>query len=103
APGGGEASAFASSQLAGVPLQTLAACDSRAREDSLKQQLMLSADNGTTCVAADGTYSFLEAKNLNAFLMHITRDVHRQLGNRCDELVRAQMCVATRQVGGVQP
>lgn len=82
--------------LDGVPLETLAACSSREREDNLKQQLMRSIESGSQCTGLGGTYSFLEAKNLNAFLMRVSRDTQRALGNRCDELMRAQMCVDAR-------
>jgi hypothetical protein len=93
----------ASGGIDGVPLETLAACRSREREDALKQQLMLAVTNGSLCSAAGGNYRFLETKNLNAFLMRVARDSERELGNRCDELMRAQMCVEAQRVGRVQP
>ncbi len=91
-----------SGEIVGVPLETLAACRSRQREDSLKQGLILAVAKGAQCTGYGGTYSFLETRNLNAFLMHVARDTQRELGNRCDELMRAQMCVAARHVTGVQ-
>lgn len=98
-----DGSVAAGGGIDGVPLETLAACRSREREDALKQQLMLAVTNGSLCSAAGGSYRFLETKNLNAFLMRVARDSERELGNRCDELMRAQMCVEAQRVGRVQP
>ena len=89
--------------LEGVPLDSLAACRSRDRENRLKQELMLVVGPGTECTGLGGSYSFLETKNLNAFLLRIARDPGRELGNRCDELMRAQTCVTAQRVAGVLP
>ncbi|MCH7869202.1 MAG: hypothetical protein IH881_16020 [Myxococcales bacterium] len=92
---------FQSQRLDGVPLESLAACRSREREDGLKQELMLVVTSGTRCTGLGGTYSFLETKNLNAFLLRVARDSERDLGNRCDELMRAQVCVEAQRGAGV--
>ncbi len=87
----------------GVPLETLVACRSREREDVLKQELMHVVSAGRQCRGHGGTYRFLEAKNLNAFSMGVTNDPGRELGNRCEELERAQACVDDQRSGRVQP
>ncbi len=80
-------------------MESLAACRSRAREDALKQQLMAEVLDWPECSNSVGRFSFLEMKNLNAFLLRVVPMAARELGNRCDELIRARKCLEAMHVG----
>lgn len=79
--------------LRGVPLGSLAACDSDRREDALKQRLIAAVTTQRECTSDAGVYRFLETRNLNAFLMTIERSGSRGLADRCAELSHALSCV----------
>ena len=79
--------------LAGVPLGSLAACDSDRREDALKQRLIAAVKTQRECTSEAGVYRFLETRNLNAFLMTIERRGSRGVADRCTELTHAIECV----------
>jgi hypothetical protein len=89
--------------LAGVPLESLAPCESLAREDELKQTLLRDVVAGRECADRDGTYRFIETRNVNAFSMGVRETSSRALGNRCEELERAIACVDNQRNGRVQP
>ncbi len=89
--------------LAGVPLEALAPCESLAREDELKQALLRDVVVGGECAGRDGTYSFIETRNVNAFSMGVREPSGRALGNRCEELERAIACVEIQRNGRLQP
>jgi hypothetical protein len=80
-----------------VPLGRLAPCASRSEEDSLKQRVIASANAQGTCASDAGAYRFVESRNLNAFLMLIRRNPHREVANRCEELRFALECLAQQR------
>lgn len=102
APGGGTPGP-ARSTLAGVPLEALAPCESLAREDELKQTLLREVRTGHECAGSDGSYRFIETRNVNAFSMGVREGQSRALGNRCEELERAIACVALQRQGRTEP
>ncbi len=59
--------------IRGVRLESLPVCRSRNREDALKLQLLAEAGSRESCANDTGQYNFLETKNLNAFLMRVSR------------------------------
>ncbi len=81
------------SRLRGVPLGSLAACDSDRREDSLKQKVIAAVTTQEECVSEAGIYRFLETRNLNAFLLYVERAESRSAGDRCTELSLALECL----------
>jgi len=80
-----------------VPLGRLAPCASRSEEDALKQKVIVSANARGTCASDAGSYRFVESRNLNAFLMLIRRNPHREVANRCEELRFALECLALQR------
>lgn len=80
-------------KLRGVPLGSLAACRTDRLEDDLKQKVLAAVRNRAECVSAAGRYSFVETKNLNAFLMWVERASDRAQGDRCAELSFALSCL----------
>jgi hypothetical protein len=80
-------------KLRGVPLGSLAACRTDRLEDDLKQKVLAAVRNRGECLSAAGRYSFVETKNLNAFLMWIERAPGRAQGDRCAELSYALSCL----------
>ena len=82
------------SRLRGVPLGSLAACDSDRREDSLKQKVIAAVTTQKECVSEAGIYRFLETRNLNAFLLYVERAESRSVGDRCTELSLALACLS---------
>jgi len=80
-------------KLRGVPLGSLAACRTDRLEDDLKQKVLAAVRNRGECVSAAGRYSFVETKNLNAFLMWVERSSGRAEGDRCAELSYALSCL----------
>jgi len=80
-------------RLRGVPLGSLAACRTDRLEDDLKQKVLAAVRNRAECVSAAGRYSFVETKNLNAFLMWVERAPGRAQGDRCAELSFALSCL----------
>jgi hypothetical protein len=83
--------------LAGVPLGSLRACVTDAREDALKQQVMAAVTTQQECTSDAGRYRFVETKNLNAFLMWIERAPGRREADRCGELSLALECLAQQK------
>ncbi len=83
--------------LQGVPLGSLRACVSDAREDALKQRLMAAVTPQQQCSSDAGRYRFVETKNLNAFLMWIERAPGRREADRCGELSLALECLAEQK------
>jgi hypothetical protein len=79
--------------VAGVPLGDLAACLSDREEDRLKQAVVAAVTTQEECVSGEGTYRFVETKNLNAFLMWIKRAPARAVSDRCVELGYALECL----------
>jgi hypothetical protein len=80
--------------LSGVPLASLAACVSDAKEQTLKQRILAQVGSRSSCQSAVGRYHFVETKNLNAFLMRIERASGRRVGDRCAELTYALDCLS---------
>ena len=80
-------------RLRGVPLGSLAACRTDRLEDDLKQKVLAAVRNRAECMSAAGRYSFVETKNLNAFLMWVERAPGRAQGDRCAELSFALSCL----------
>ncbi len=81
------------SRLRGVPLGSLAACETDRREDSLKQKVIAAVTTQKECVSEAGIYRFLETRNLNAFLLSVERAESRSLGDRCTELSLVLECL----------
>ena len=71
---------------------SLASCVSDREEDALKQRLIRHVPQPGVCSNPQGAWSFVETKNLNAFLMWVDRGTQRA-GDRCAELTRALACV----------
>jgi hypothetical protein len=97
-PAAPAASASASSHapeplLAGVPLGSLASCVSDREEDRLKREVIALVSGRGECTSEAGRYRFLEARNLNAFLMSIERAPSRRAVDRCVELSLALDCL----------
>jgi len=84
----------ADARIPGVPLGSLAPCVSDARELSLKQRVVATVGERTSCEGPSGRFHFVETRNLNAFLMGIERASGRRTGDRCTELVFALDCLA---------
>jgi hypothetical protein len=84
--------------LQGVPLASLAACESNEREDRLKQRILASVRSTRACESEAGTYHFLQTNNLNAFLMWIEKAPSRHSRNRCGELDLALACLGANQL-----
>ncbi len=80
--------------LVGLPLGSLAACVSDAREIALVSQLVGRVGDRRSCKSVAGRYHFVETKNANAFLMRIERAAARPMGDRCAELTYALDCIA---------
>jgi hypothetical protein len=87
-------------ELSGVPLGSLAACVTDREEDALKRRLVAVLGERQECASDAGRYRFVEAKNLNAFLMWVERAPGRKQADRCVELTLALDCVARKP--GVQ-
>jgi len=79
-----------------VPLAALAVCRSDRLEDSLKQRVIAAVTTQGQCVSRDGTYRFLETRNLNSFLMQVEQAPGRAIGDRCVELELALECLGAR-------
>jgi len=97
APADGPRRSEAEERLASVPLGSLAACVSDAREDALKQQVIAAVTTQKECVSEAGHYRFLQTKNLNSFLMYVERARSRAEADRCVELRHALDCLERGQ------
>jgi hypothetical protein len=93
APGAGR------TDLAGVPLESLAACVSDRREEALKRQVLAAVTAQEECASEAGRYRFLETRNQNAFLIRIQRAAGTSPGDRCAELENALACLRGRAGG----
>jgi hypothetical protein len=83
--------------VASVPLSSLPSCRSDAEEESLKRDVLETVEVQVECNSEAGIWSFLQTRNLNAFLMNVKRDPGRPHGNRCDELRLALACLRAAQ------
>lgn len=81
-------------KLRGVALGSLASCVSDRDEDQLKQRVIARVSKPGQCASRQGTWGFVETKNLNAFLMWVDRGPNRRAGDRCTELSLALDCVS---------
>ncbi|MCP4002771.1 MAG: hypothetical protein GY725_01120 [bacterium] len=89
-----EASAKAQDNgISGVPLASLAACETDAEEDSLKQDLIFAVDVRESCRSVMGVYRFLQMRNVNGFLLWVSRSPDRPELDRCGELRLALSCL----------
>jgi hypothetical protein len=80
-------------KLRGVPLGALPACRTDKLEDDLKQKVIAAVRSPRECTSSAGRYSFVETKNLNAFLMMVERSANRAEVDRCAELAYALSCL----------
>jgi hypothetical protein len=83
-----------------IPLDALPDCSPPGRQDQLKRQILEFAPSGASCTHADGSYRFLETRNLNAFLMWSRTNpddftASAAIGDVCDVLMRALRCLET--------
>ncbi len=53
-----------------------------------------SREGRQSCRSAAGAFHFVEAKNLNAFLLSIERSPDRPLEDRCGELAHVLKCLS---------
>lgn len=84
-----------------VPLDALPDCDPPGRQDLLKKRILLAAPFQRECSHRDGSYRFVETRNLGAFLMWSRPDPDRRAGqprdrDACDVLERALACIGGR-------
>ncbi len=80
-------------EVDGVALSSLPSCRSEAEEESLKRRVLATVEAQVECNSQAGIWTFLQVRNLNAFLMNVKRRPGRQQGNRCDELRLALQCL----------
>jgi hypothetical protein len=81
-----------------VPLDELPDCRPPGRQDLLKKRILLAAPFKQECSHQDGSYRFLETRNLGAFLMWSRPipdrpDGQRQVRDVCDVLEQALRCL----------
>ena len=81
-----------------VPLDELPDCSPPGRQDLLKKRILLAAPFERECSHQDGSYRFIETRNLGAFLMWSRPNPDRLAGqprdlNVCDVLERALRCL----------
>jgi len=81
-----------------VPLDELPDCSPPGRQDLLKKRILLAAPFERECSHQDGSYRFIETRNLGAFLMWSRSNPDRSVGqkramNVCDVLERALRCL----------
>jgi len=84
-----------------VPLDELPDCSPAGRQDLLKKRILLAAPFQRECSHRDGSYRFVETRNLGAFLMWSRPNPSRRAGqprdrDACDVLERALTCLADR-------
>ncbi len=65
-------------------------------EDALKQRVIAAVTTQKQCTSRSGAYRFVQAKNLNAFLMLIERAPSRPRVDRCVELRLTLECLGAR-------
>ncbi|MEZ4353675.1 MAG: hypothetical protein R3F16_08425 [Myxococcota bacterium] len=81
-----------------VPLDDLPDCDPPGRQDLLKKRILLAAPFERECSDRDGSYRFVETRNLGAFLMWSRPNPDRPVTpspdrDVCDVLERALRCL----------
>ncbi len=81
-----------------VPLAELPDCSPPGRQDLLKKRILLAAPFERECSHQDGSYRFIETRNLGAFLMWSRPNPDRSAGQPrtldvCDVLERALRCL----------
>ena len=81
-----------------VPLEELPDCSPAGRQDLFKKRILLAAPFERECSHQDGSYRFVETRNLGAFLMWSRTNPDRPAGqprarNVCDVLERALRCL----------
>lgn len=81
-----------------VPLDELPNCSPPGRQDLLKKRILLAAPFERECSHQDGSYRFVETRNLGAFLMWSRPNPDRPAGqpramNVCDVLEHALRCL----------
>jgi hypothetical protein len=81
-----------------VPLDELPDCSPPGRQDLLKKRILLAASVKRECSHASGSYRFVEARSLGAFLMWSRPSPERGAGqprdrDACDVLQRALACL----------
>ncbi|HEB90797.1 MAG TPA: hypothetical protein ENI85_14585 [Deltaproteobacteria bacterium] len=81
-----------------VPLDELPDCMPPGRQDLLKKRILLAAPSGRECSHRDGSYRFVETRNLGAFLMWSRthpdrRGDPRPIRDACDVLEQALRCL----------
>lgn len=84
-----------------VPLDELPDCTPAGRQDLLKKRILLAAPFQRECSHRDGSYRFVETRNLGAFLMWSRPNPGPRAGqprdrDACDVLERALACLADR-------
>ena len=81
-----------------VPLDELPDCTPPGRQDLLKKRILLAAPSERACSNRDGSYRFLETRNLGAFLMWSRANPDRPANRKtirdaCDVLEQALRCL----------
>ncbi|MAG34576.1 MAG: hypothetical protein CL908_27220 [Deltaproteobacteria bacterium] len=81
-----------------VPLDELPDCTPAGRQDLLKKSILLAAPFERECSHQDGSYRFVETRNLGAFLMWSRSNPDRPVARQrdrdvCDVLERALRCL----------
>ena len=84
-----------------VPLDALPDCSPPGRQDLLKKRILLAAPFQRECSHRDGSYRFVETRNLGAFLMWSRPNPDGRAGqprdrDACDVLERALSCIGDR-------
>ncbi len=84
-----------------VPLDALPDCSPPGRQDLLKKRILLAAPFQRECSHRDGSYRFVETRNLGAFLMWSRPNPDGRAGqprdrDACDVLERALACIGDR-------
>jgi hypothetical protein len=81
-----------------VPLDDLPDCTPPGRQDMLKKRILFAAPFERECSHQDGSYRFIETRNLGAFLMWSRPNPNRSIrqprhSNVCDVLESALRCL----------
>lgn len=84
-----------------VPLEELPDCDPPGRQDLLKKRILVAVPGRRECSHPGGSYRFIEARSLGAFLMWSRPSPSQVAGqprdrDACDVLDRALACLGVR-------
>lgn len=84
-----------------VPLEELPDCDPPGRQDLLKKRILVAVPGRRECSHPGGSYRFVEARSLGAFLMWSRPSPSQVAGqprdrDACDVLDRALACLGVR-------